>query len=84
MTTTVRAAFEFDSEQIAILEMDDVIEVLEHRRNENGQVRVRTGAIWDPEEEGGEKREGWTSITSRDGNRLMVPVGGGEAEVETV
>eukprot|EP01046_Picozoa_sp_COSAG06_P004882 COSAG06_NODE_211_length_20166_cov_26.103752_2_plen_2350_part_00 len=78
----VRAAFELDSEQIAILEMDDVIEVFEHKRNENGQVRVRTGAVWDPEEEGGEKRDGWTSITSRDGNKLMVEHKAGDDKVE--
>ena len=74
----VREAFELDSEQIAILETGDVIEVHEHRRNENNQVRIRTGPIWDPppDSESDEKVEGWTSITSRDGNKLMVPVQG--------
>ena len=83
----VREAFELDSEQIAILETGDVIEVHEHRRNENNQVRIRTGPIWDPppDSESDEKVEGWTSITSRDGNKLMVPVqgdGGGDKPEE--
>eukprot|EP01045_Picozoa_sp_COSAG04_P004561 COSAG04_NODE_200_length_20490_cov_33.582021_2_plen_3075_part_00 len=72
----VREAFALDSEQIAILEVGDTIEVHEHRRNENDQIRIRTGPIWDPppDRESDEKVEGWTSITSRDGNKLMVPV----------
>ena len=71
----VRASFELDSEQIAILETGDTVEVFEHKKNENGQIRVKTGPIYDGD-------AGWTSITSRDGNKLMVEhkVGEGEAE----
>ena len=72
----VHEAFELDSEQIAILATGDVIEVHEHRRNENNQVRIRTDPIWDPppDSESDKKVEGWASIASRDGKKLMVPV----------
>lgn len=46
----VRAAFELDSEQIAILETGDTVEVFAHKKNENGQIRVKTGPIYDGEE----------------------------------
>ena len=66
----VRAGFEMDSEQVGILETGTVVEMHEHRRNDNGQVRVRTGADWDGED--GAKTVGWTSLTSRDGVEMMV------------
>jgi hypothetical protein len=77
----LRAGFELDSEQIGILEMGDVITVVEHKKNENGQTRVRTEikttAVDDEGNESEETRMGWTSITSRDGNLLMARVKAG-------
>ena len=80
----VREAFELDSEHIATLEVGEVIDVHEHRRNENGQIRIRTGPIWDPppDSESDEKVEGWASTTSRNGNKLMVPEPEPEPEPE--
>lgn len=55
----LRASFDLDSDQVGILEAGDVIDVIQQRENENGQMRV-------------ECKQGWTSVQSRDGNTLMV------------
>ena len=57
----VREAAELDSEQSGALVIGEVIEVLESKTLESGQVRVRFD-------------RGWTSLTSKAGKQLLVKV----------
>ena len=63
----LRADFDLESKQVGILEAGDVIDVLEKKENDNGQMRVKCERTLD-----GVLTQAWTSVQSRDGNTLMV------------
>jgi hypothetical protein len=66
-TAALREGFELDSKAVGSLTPGDAVAVLEARRNEGGQLRLRL--------EGG-----WTSLTSRKGDTMLERRTVGEAE----
>ena len=57
-TAALRKDFDLSSPQVGVLAVGEEVEVLEERRNDFGQVRVRCS-------------RGWSSLTARDGTALM-------------